>query len=73
MTANEPGDIENTEFQVDNEVTGGEIYFDELIVSGNSYYNTFDEDHEIISLNDIVWIKFKQNNMARKSNVNSFQ
>ena len=73
MTANEPGDIENTEFQVDNEVTGGEIYFDELIVSGNSYYNIFDEDHEIISLNDIVWIKFKQNNMARKSNVNSFQ
>ena len=60
MTANETGDIENTEFQVDNEVTGGEIYFDELIVSGNSYYNIFDEDHGIISLNDIVWIKLNK-------------
>ena len=35
----------------------GEVAFDELIIAGDSDYDILEEKYDIISLNDIVWVK----------------
>ena len=46
---------------------------DDLISTGYySDYDILDEEKDLISKNDIVWVKTKQN-MGRKSTVNSLQ
>ena len=51
--------VENkmTENQVENKDTAEEMDFDELTITGDSYYHIFEEEHELISLNNIVWVK----------------
>ena len=39
------------------EETGGEIVFYEFTITGDSDYDILEKEHEIISLNKIVWVK----------------
>ena len=57
ITTNDTAENEITQHQVENKETGGEMYFDELTITGDSDYDILEEEHEIISLNDIFWFK----------------
>ena len=46
----------------------GEVAFDELIIAGDSDYDILEEKYDIISLNDIVWVKVLNIYMAIKTN-----
>ena len=47
---------------------------DDLISTGDySDYDILDEEKDLISENDLVWVKTKKRNMKRKSTVNSLQ
>ena len=53
---------------------GNEMSSDDLISTGDySDFNILDEEKDLISKNDIVWVKTKKRNMERKSTVNSLQ
>ena len=48
------------EHQIENEDTVVEMDFGEFTITGDSYYDVFEEEYEIIYLNDIVWVKVSE-------------
>ena len=64
---------EITEHTNDMVAEENEMSSDELISTGDySDYDILDEEKDLISKNDIVWVKTKKN-MERKSTVNYLQ
>ena len=63
-----------TETPDENVDTKEEIDFDNFTITGDqSYYDILEEEKEIISKNDEVWVKNKKREMERESNVNSLR